>query len=294
MKIIAALLTICALVYVSFDFFSIESISGQLFGEPAGDLSEEASQALSQPYHYLGKGKQAYAFVSEDGKWVLKFFNQKYFKLPFWAFLLPGEKIKREKRRKFYELSYGIAAKTLKEETGIRYLHQGPSLSPLPHLLATDNLGRSHRIDLNGTPFVLQRKAAAFYPALKAMAPEEQDAHIDQFLFLIATRIDRKIGDKDHNVEDNFGVLEGKVIHLDPGRLYYEEALWDPEKLQYEWWSATHQFRKWLTKNAPGLVTTFDERIKTNLQRVLQRSQASPSPQKDESPPARSPAFLNN
>ncbi len=276
------------------DFFSIHSISGQLLGEPAGFLSEEATQALSQPYHYLGKGKQAFAFESKDGKWVVKFFNHKYFKLPFWAVLLPEEKIKREKRRQFYELSYGIAAKSFHEETGIVYLHQGKSPSTLPQLLAADNLGRTHRIDLNNTPFVLQRKAYPFYPALKAMTPEELDARIDQFLFLIATRIDRKIGDIDHNVEDNFGVLDGKVVHFDPGRLYYDEALWEKEKLQHEWWSATHQFRKWLMKNAPDRITTFDERIETNLQRVLRRSQASLVLQKDESPPARSPAFSHN
>lgn len=294
MRVFAALLTILAVIYLTSDFFSVSSITGDLLGEPAGVLSEEASQALSQPYCYLGKGKQAFAFVSEDGKWVVKFFNHRYFKLPFWAVLLAEEKIKREKRRKFYEKSYGIAAKTLQEETGIVYLHQGKSPSPLPQLHATDNLHRSHRIDLNKTPFVLQRRAFPFYPALEAMTPEELDVRIDQFLSLIATRIDRKIGDIDHNVKDNFGILEGKVIHLDPGRLYYEEALWEEEKLKYEWWSATHQFRKWLMKNAPGKITSFDERIETNLQRVLRRSQASLSPQKDALLPERSPAFSHN
>jgi hypothetical protein len=294
MKLIAALLTLMAIAYLSFDFFSFPRIHGSLLKEAAEPLSVEAFQALSQPYRYLGKGKQTYAFVSEDGKWVVKFFNHKYFQLPLWALLLPEEKIKREKRREFYEKSYGIAATALKEETGIVYLHQGPSPSPMPRLLAKDNLGRAHRVDLNRTPFVLQRKASLLYPALQAMRPEELDASIDQFVSLIASRIDLKIGDKDHNVEDNFGILDGRVVHLDPGRLYYEEALWDPEKLKYEWWSATHQFRKWLQVNYPERLASLDERIETNRQRVLRRSPASPSPQRDGSPPARSPAFSHN
>ena len=275
------LLVILVLVYFRIDFFSIASISGPLFGEAAEPLSQEASLALLQSYHYLGKGKQAYAFASADGKWVLKFFNQKYFKVPFWAAFLQGERTKREKRRKFYLGSYRIASKLLKEETGIVYLHQGLGQTPLPQLALTDKAGRTHRIDLNETPFVLQKRAEPLYPALKALTSDELNPAIDQFLTLIASRIDLRIADGDHDVKNNFGMLEGRIVHLDPGRLYIEEALWEPEKLKYEWWSATHRFREWLEQNHPDRLTFFDKRVETNLQRVLQRPPASPLPRTD-------------
>ncbi len=236
----------------------------------AEPLEKEALEALSQPYCYLAKGKQAYAFLSKDEKWVLKFFNQKYFRLPFWARAFPKEKTKREKRRKFYLESYQIASKWLKEETGIVYLHQGPSLSPLPTIAATDRKGRSHQIDLNTVPFVLQRRADPLYPALQELSSKELDLAIGQFLTIIASRIEHKIGDGDHEVESNFGWRKGQVVHLDPGRLYFNEALWSPEKLKYEWWSATHRFRKWLEENYPEKIALFDRGIETKIQNASQ------------------------
>ena len=163
----------------------------------------------------------------------------------------------------------------LKEETGIVYLHQGMTPVLLPQVAVKDKMGRTHRIDLNEVPFVLQKKAQPLYPALSGLSSEELECAIGEFLSLIAFRIDLKIGDGDHEVENNFGMLNGKVVQLDPGRLYFEEALWEPEKLKYEWWSATHRFRKWLERTHPDQVISFDRRIETNLQRVLQRSQAS-------------------
>ena len=272
-------------------FFSELPIYGPLFEASSSPLSYDTQVALSQGYHYLGKGKQAFVFASEDDKWVIKFFNQKYFKIPFWASLFSKERAKRESRRKYYLESYRIAATMLQEETAVAYVHFGPSEVPLPQLELTDKISRKHRIDLNEVPFVLQRKAEPFYPALEFLSPEEVGIAVEQFLSIIAGRIDKKIGDGDHEVECNFGMLGGRVIHLDPGRLYFEERLWEPEKLKYEWWSATHRFRKWLQQHHPERISSFDSAIETNLQRVLLRSQASPSPQIDGSLQERSPAF---
>jgi len=266
-----------------FLFFRSDSLSihGPLFEAPSEAAGSEALDALSQPYQFLGKGKQAFAFESADGKWVVKFFNQRYHKLPFWAALIPSERSKREKRKRFYLESYRIASAQLREETAIAYLHLGPSPARLPHLDVVDARGKKRRIDLNGIPFVLQRKATPLYSALQSLPEEARNEAIGQFVSLVALRIERKIRDGDHEVEDNYGYLSGRVVQIDPGRLYLEERLWEPETLRYEWWSATHRLRKWLEKNDPERVNLLDSEIETNLQRVLQPSPTSPSPQRD-------------
>jgi len=289
--ILLALLLLAAVYSFRTDFFSPTSISGPLFAEASSPLAPEAEAALAQSYHYLGKGRQSFAFASEDGKWVIKFFNQKYFRLPFYAAWIDKERIKREKRKRFYLQSYGIAAAELKEETGILYLHLGPSSKPLPTLSLTDRKGKKHRVDLNEFPFVLQRKAEPFYPALESMPIEEA---IEQFLSILAKRIEKRIGDADHDVEHNFGVCQGRVIHLDPGRLYFEEGLLEQELLKQEWWSATHRFRNWLQEERPESVTFFDHALETIQKRVLQRSEASQAPRKDGSLQERSPAFSDS
>src|SRR3990172_8014289 len=40
--------------------------------------------ALQQPYFYIGRGHQCYAFSSEDGKYVLKLPRLDRYELPFW------------------------------------------------------------------------------------------------------------------------------------------------------------------------------------------------------------------
>src|SRR5579872_1148087 len=107
------------------DGFSLSLIEGPL---PLKEMDRidwdpvSIEQALSQPFHYLGKGRQSFVFASEDGKWVLKFFNQKYFQDPWyvkfeWPFFSKQrehELSKRARRREFYLNSYRIAARELK------------------------------------------------------------------------------------------------------------------------------------------------------------------------------------
>jgi hypothetical protein len=215
----------------------------------------------------LGKGRQSFAFVSEDGKWVIKFFNQSYFRLPFYLAWMPSERAKRERRCRFYRESYPLAAAELKEETGIVYLHLGPSNVALPRLILRDQKGRRHDLDLNAYPFVLQRKMEPFYQTLEQLPLE---AGIEQFVSLVAKRIGKRICDADHEVEANFGVYQGKVIQLDPGRLYFEEHLLEPARFQQEWWSATHRFRKWLEVKHPESIPCFEralEAAKTRSQK---------------------------
>ena len=233
-------------------------MKGPLLARSSAVLSEEAKDALSYRYRYLNKGRQSFAFISENGKWVIKFFNQKYHALPFYAAWMQKERAKRAKREQFYRESYSIAAEHFAEETGIIYLHMGPTIDRLPVAEISDRLGKIHRIDLNQMPFVLQKKAEPFYPSLASLPIEEG---IEQFIALIAKRIGKKIGDTDHDVEHNFGVCDGRVLHLDPGRFYLEERIFESEKWDHEWWSATHRFRNWLEQEYPESVAFFDQAL---------------------------------
>lgn len=283
-----------AALYVQSHFFAISTIRGPLFSDQASTLSSEAEQALSQPYRFLSQGKQTYVFVSADHKWVIKFFNQKYHRIPLWTFWFPKQRMKRQMRKKFYLESYQLAWSSFKEESAIIYLHVAPGSSSLPRLDLTDKMGCNHSLDLNDVPFVLQRKAVPLYAAMECMSEELFDHTLRQFLGLIAKRIDEKICDGDHEVEKNYGILDGRVVQFDPGRLYKKECLWESECLRYEWWSATHRFRKWLQKHRPEKLILFDNELETNLQQVLQRSQVCPALQTDELRQAQSPGLLDN
>jgi hypothetical protein len=252
-------LSLSYLAYFRTDFFSPSAISAPLSSSFSQNPSEEAEQALAQPYRYLGKGRQCYVFISQDQQTVIKFFNKKYLTIPWYARWIPNEKEKREKRQKYYRESYPLAEI---EASKILYLHLGKSEKKLPCLSILDRASRAFSLDLHQTPFVLQKRGDPFYPGLESLlasqGKETFDRAIEQFVSLIGCRIDKKIGDADHDVEHNFGILEGQVFHLDPGRFFKNENLWQPDVLHQEWWSATHRFREWLLEKYPESVTVLD------------------------------------
>ena len=240
--------------------FSLDKISAPLVLETD---EIDGMSALQQSYHFLGKGKQSFAFESADGETVLKFFNRSYFQMPWYSFLFSKEVEKRRRREFFYLHSYPLAEKFFRSQTGILYLHLGKTRG-LPTVTLRDKASRVFSVDLNEVPFVLQRKGEPFYSVLQAIYEQRGNKGLmfalDVFLEMIATRIARGVADADHDVEHNFGFLDGRPFHLDPGRLYLRDFS-EKESFDHEWWSSTHSLRKWLRKKYPETVALFDERV---------------------------------
>ena len=207
--------------------FSYQKIAIPLTFEGQEPESRDILSILDQPFRFLGKGRQSFVFESEDRMTVLKFFNKKYFQIPWYAFAFPKERIKRGQREFFYLNSYKIAEKFFSRETAMLYLHTGKTKG-LPHVKLTDRASRSFHLNLNDIPFVLQRKGEPLYAALEAIYKKEGAEGVlpvlDAFLGLIANRIAMGIGDTDHDVEHNFGFLDGKPFHIDP--VSYTHLVW--------------------------------------------------------------------
>ncbi len=263
---------LCWIAHVRTDGFSPSLIQGALLNGPSIEPNREAVQILGQRFTYLAKGRQAFVFESEDRKYVLKFFNQKYLEIPWYGFLVgKKEKVKRATRRFYYENSYPIAFQELGEE--ILYLHLSPSMT-LPTVLLVDRASGEYPIDLNSIPFVLQRKGVPFREALEEILEtrgiEGILKVIDSFVEAVSLRISKQIGDGDRNVMDNWGYVDGHIFHLDPGRLYYKE-LKDSKLLEQEWESATHDFHKWLKKKCPEGASYFLDRGKAQLNEIPSR-----------------------
>ena len=96
-------------------------------------INEETKQILSQPFYFLGKGRQCFAFASKDGKYVLKCPRTNIYKIPFWARVLPvkayREKIRadKNKRQRFVFESFRLAQEELQDVTGMIAIHLGKS-----------------------------------------------------------------------------------------------------------------------------------------------------------------------
>lgn len=255
-RLFLTLLIACALSWTAIvrtDGFSPSIIEGTLLAKSESKPDGWLNEIFSQPFHYLGKGRQCFVFESQDRQTVLKFFNQKYLQMPWYSFLVEKRELaKRSLRRHFYENSYEIAFKELGEE--ILFLHLGLS-DDLPKVRITDRASRSYQIDLNRVPFVLQKKGEPIYAGLEMVF--EKDGlpglyrEIDAFIGLVSKRIAKNIADADSDVEHNWGYVDGRLFHLDPGRLFYDEKLQEPDRLSQEWHNGTYGLHKWLKRHYP-------------------------------------------
>jgi hypothetical protein len=250
-----------------FSLYKIAPNSLTEAGPEAPPLAE-----LDQPYFFLGRGGQSFAFVSADGKTVIKFFKHHQMYLLEWAKHLPlpsflnplREKILKKHRHRSWQLfdSCKIADTEFKKETGLIYLHLHKTTHFHHPLTLVDPLGISHQIDLNTTPFALQTRAEPAHATLKRLLKEskmeEARACIDSLIDLIAHRFEKQIADRDPNIRRNIGFVGCQAIEIDLGS--YSKASQHTRSLQEELVQKTQKFHTWLLHNNPSLAAYLLER----------------------------------
>ena len=142
-----------------------------------------ALKALEQPFHFLAKGAQSYAFVSEDGQFVVKFFRIHHLRPPFWIsrFTFPLslmsykiQKMLAKDEELFTDfMSYKLAYEKLKEETGLIMLHLNKTADLQQKIKIIDRLEIVHELDLDKMEFLLQKKGSLVYPSIQEIVERE-------------------------------------------------------------------------------------------------------------------------
>ncbi|MBS0630159.1 MAG: hypothetical protein JSS30_08080 [Verrucomicrobia bacterium] len=223
------------------------------------EVGWEAVEIPDQPFTYFGCGAQTFAFVSEDGQYVLKFYRHHRTRHPL-AFLAPWiprlqqTVAKRQAKREKDFASYRIAYEKLRQETGLLGIHLGKTDQIHKKVKIYDKLGIEHTIDLDNMTFLLQKKAAPFYATLEEWIDggyeDKAKQAVHELIALLQTRAQKGIFDKDPDLRTNFGFLDGHPIQFDIGRFKNEpERIDDDELLRI-----TNSLRQWLNEKAPHLV----------------------------------------
>lgn len=243
------------------------------------DAKEEIWQAFNLPYHYIGKGAQSYAFLSEDGNHVIKFFKFKHLKPNWLTEALPNfsvfdsYKIKSISRKdrliksvfKGYKLAYDLH----KEESGLLYIHLNKTTDIKKQLTLIDKIGRPHVIDLDSTIFILQERARTTRDILQE-ALEKKDLvsaekRIDQILNLYLSEYQKGIYDRDHGWMHNTGFVGEKAIHLDTGKLTEDGEMRSSERYLADLQILGIRFAEWLKDNFPqyrrSLLSHFENKV---------------------------------
>jgi hypothetical protein len=257
--------------------FTLQGIRSDLPFHPEWEVSSspedptELKKIFNQPYHFLNKGAQCYAFISQDEHYVIKFFRFSHLRSPVWLRKLPTpaflQKFKHRKilkrESKLYKdfTSYLLAYHYLKEDTGLIYLHLNKTDHLHRSLKIYDKLQIGHTIDLDQFEFLVQKKATLIYPSLEQWIENkkwnEAKKGLKSLISLLKKRLDQGIYDKDPDLNTNFGFINEQAVQIDIGR--FKTGL--QFRPQDELARITDHLCQWLEAKAPELSIFLKEEI---------------------------------
>lgn len=215
--------------------------------EPVGEELDRLNMIFQQKFKFLAVGSQSYAFESEDGKHVIKFFIMKH-QIPRVSDLWHPEKInlRRQNLLSIFN-AHKLAYDKMREDAGLIYIHLNKTAHLKTELKVIDRLGRTHLIDLDTVEFALQEKAELIFTHLKKLLKRNDKEGVKKaiasILQLVQRRIDLGISDHDKAVKHNYGFIGDRAVHLDIGRI---------EKIRKtkEYDRINQRINKWLQSNS--------------------------------------------
>ena len=241
-------------------------------------------KALCQPYRYLSKGGQSFVFLSEDGNYVIKFFKQKIFSIPhfqsrypFLAHFLKERKIKQRaaKRDRIFS-GYKIAFDKLAKETGVLYVHFNATSHLQKTLQLTLPSGQALSVDLDDCDFIVERRAECLQDHLNALLAQDRiyeagDA-LRRLLELYCVFYQKDVRDRDVEIANNYGFVDGAPVLFDAGRLLPCVGHKDKKKYQKRIQSILPSFRNWVKAHYPMLIPYCDGAIAKIIETIYSDS----------------------
>jgi hypothetical protein len=260
--------------------------------------NEQVDRILQQPFHLIGSGSECFAFMSEDGQTVIKFFKLSFARPIYYNKGLLSEDhsayagtlsnhpmariewprgLDRLKQRVFgireFRLtrtfsSCKLAYDYLKEETGVFYLHLNPTDIFHRDLQLIDRNGIIHYIPLDQAKFLLQRRAKPLEQHFRQLVREKRyrdaEQSIDSLFNLILNRCKKGFFDRDF-INRNLGYRGNQAIEIDLGSFIPDPHMTEPLAYKKELFFATLELRNWLEKHAPELLPYFDQQLNKEI-----------------------------
>jgi hypothetical protein len=237
------------------------------------ELSEEERKRvlalLDQPYVYLGQGKQVYAFQSQDGEYVIKFFKFGHLKPGKWLLNADEEQAKIRRIKRIFNAHF-IAYRYDRQNAGLIYAHLDRSHPLKKEIQVTDRYGWTHRIPLDETYFVLQQKGMPLGKildgALKSGNVELGKEKLRRVLAMYLSEYPKGIFDQDHNIMHNIGFADDHPIRLDVGRIERDPTYAKPTFMEQDLEKIIDtRIAVWLGKHYPQYRESIVQTLKSEF-----------------------------
>jgi hypothetical protein len=236
---------------------------------PSKDELHALEVISKQSFRYLVKGSQAYAFVSQDGHYILKLFKLHHLQSIQWLEKLPCPPFLAEYRkslvnRRAYRTnltltSYKLAAEALKDECGLIYTQILPSDAYSLPVTIVDAIGRKYQIDLARSSFAMQKKASLVLPALEQWINSGDIASakkaLSSMVGLIKSRSLKNIQDTDPDLHKNAGLIGTTAIHIDIGSFHKNPSIHAEEAMKSDMKKTFNRLLVWLEPRSKELHT---------------------------------------
>lgn len=265
--------------------FRVETITYKLDYHPDWDFpftvqdEEHVKAILNQPFRYLGKGGQIYAFESADGQYVLKFLKFKYLRsrisnqlisaIPLYEDWKTNEHQRR--MRKVYRLykGYKMAYEMNNENSGLVYLHFNPTFHKFNTVVLIDKLGLKHFVDLDQVFFIVQKKGKLFDELLIELLDQgniaEASSRISGFFDMYMNQYKKGLYDLDYGALHNIGFVGERPMHIDMGRMTLDEKMKQKMNQKQDLELVIKRMEKWLNKRYPTHYAALMEGIEKKL-----------------------------
>lgn len=269
------------------DEFSLNNITLELPEHPewripasTAEEQSELNKILDQPFVYLGKGHQVYAFESADQRYVLKLVKFTYLKpatylnfLPNWTFINNyKDHLARGKRMRIDRVfaGYRIAYEMDKENSGLIYIHLMPTTTLNKTIILKNRLGQTYSVNLDQHAFILQKKAIATRTIIQNLLNRHDIAQAKErfraILDLYIKDYQKGLYDNDHNVMYNTGFAGNQAMRLDAGRLKFDPNAPNPEFIKADLNKIVYKrIRRWLKAYYPQYADELVRDMETQL-----------------------------
>lgn len=230
---------------------------------------------LQQPFYYLAKGAQVYAFASADGQYVIKFLRVdplapfpwiRWIRFPLRQDKSLLEKVIKKRVRLYDSFnSYRLALDIMPEQTGLLYMHSNAQELRGVTLTLRDNLGILYYLDASTIPFVIQKRAVLIYPKLEQLLKQgdftSAQTALSHLIHLIKARDMHGIWDKDPKLRTNFGFLGEEAIQIDPGRFCLNQGPRSAQDTKEKMLHITEELHHFLQNRSPTLAQYLSQEI---------------------------------
>jgi hypothetical protein len=255
--------------------FNVQKISSKLvyndnWGTPplnADEVSYFVKNTFSQPFYYLGSGEQCYAFQSEDGRFVLKFFKMHQLLPKEWLnsfpfFLFESYRFNHvEKKKQLIKqvfTSIKISYDRLRSQTGILFVHLNKTRDFKTKVTLFDKAGKKYLVDLDSKEFLLQKRVVKIYDHLVALMKQEEEERVHQCirsLFkVVIDRCKQGLADLDIGVRNNYGFLGDDAIIIDCGGFILDDAMKQPHLYEREILRIAEAMDHWARSHCMELI----------------------------------------